>query len=296
MSNFAKANLYFLLVAALWGATFPIIKNSVSQIDPNLFVALRFLLAGIVLLPAILRGLKKSSLKLVYAGLILGVLNSIAYCSQTIGLQYISSARSAFITGLNVVFVPLLGFLFRVGKLTVMELIGAIISLIGLFVLTGSNVSHLSFGDLVTLICAVAVALSILYMQHVSTNTNEFSLITFYQIMLTCPLPFMIYATEKKVMPHFSLGVVGAILFCAVLATVVPMFLQAKYQKHTSATMTALIFSLEPIFAAVFSIIFYHEDINQSVVVGGLIMLFGSMVPILSFLKNGVQIKKELSL
>lgn len=280
MTNSTKAICFFFLTAALWGATFPIIKIAVGNIDPNIFVFVRFILASLLMLPWIFFVLRYTDKQLLKAGLILGILNSGVYLLQTVGLLYISASRCAFITGMNVVFVPILAYLFRLAKLNVFDVVATLICLLGLYILTGANLAHINRGDVMVLLCAAAVAVSIIYLQEASKVCQHYSLLSFFQIAFTIPVPFFLVLMKQPSWPGLNSVVIAALIYCAILATIVPLFLQSKYQQYISATQVALIFALEPVFASFFSYWLCHEPLTHNVIIGGGLMLAGIILPI----------------
>src|SRR5476651_2121531 len=111
-----KIDLMLVLVPVFWALTFPFIHISVQSISPETFVFWRFSLAAFFLLPFILTRLNKLNLYIVVWGIVLGLLNGGTFIFQTIGLENISSARAAFITGSSVILVPVMCFLMKLGK------------------------------------------------------------------------------------------------------------------------------------------------------------------------------------
>ncbi|MCP4473202.1 MAG: DMT family transporter [Gammaproteobacteria bacterium] len=270
-----RANLMLVIVTLLWGLTFPFIKIAMAHVSPGAFVCARFALAALALLPIMLFDLYKSNHKLLLAGLVLGLFNSVIYLTQTIGLQTISAPRSAFITGINVLLVPFLLPLVRMGKLRKLDIGCALLSLLGLYVLTAAGAHTLSRGDLWTLLSAVLYAVAIIYIQWVTPKFKHYRLLTFYQIVFTLPLAA---ATAGS---HFSgflhRDVIISLLFCALGATALALYLQIKYQQYTRATQAALIYCLEPIFATIAAFFITGNTIALQTLLGGAI-IFISLV------------------
>lgn len=261
-----------LLVTLCWGISFPLVENAVKATDPFSFVVVRFFLAALFLLPFVVRELRSTSRKTLKAGLILGLLNAVAYVSQTIGLQTVTSAQAAFITGASVVMVPFILPFFSLGFATKKDIVCALICFFGLFVLVQGDFSHLHAGAAWVLLCAIAVAFSIVYIQKVSKETTSLSLLAFYQILFAALflLPFMmIKGTQNLFVPSVVVG----IIFCAIFATSLTLFLQMKFQHYTTANRAAMIFCFEPIFAAIFGFLINHEALTWRVWVGGAFIL-----------------------
>lgn len=279
MTPTSKANLYLLLVSFLWGGTFPIIKNALVNIDPYTFVSIRFVIAGLLFLIFILKKSPIGNAKLIVSGLILGTLNAFAYTLQTMGLQYISSSRSAFITGACVVMVPLIAIIVKIERFSTVNLFAALTCLYGLYVLTGSNVSHISYGDILTLFCAVVSAISIVYLQYISQYHPDYKLLCFYQILFTAPLPGIIALHVGHVNGMGHPAVIFAFFYCAIFATIATLYLQTRYQKFTTATTAALIFCMEPVFASLLGAGLNGEAITSNIIIGGAVMLASVILP-----------------
>jgi drug/metabolite transporter (DMT)-like permease len=248
----------------------------------------RFLLAALTLLFFSLRDLPKTRWPVVKSGILLGVMNAAAYMLQTMSLQYISPARCAFITGASVVLVPLLAHVWGVEKIRLIDIVAAVVCTVGLYILTGASFHGIGRGDVLVLLCAIALALSIVYLQKASRTHKHYKLLAFYQIAFTVPLPWLLYGVGHRFHFAFSLSAMGAaaIIFCGILATLFPMLWQSQYQKYTTPTQVALIYSLEPVFAGLFSWVLGYEMISRGFLLGALLVLFSSILPLLMGLKR----------
>lgn len=274
-----KANLYLLLIAAIWGTTFPLIRNAVAEINPSLFVFVRFVLAALIILPMIWRQLNKTTTTLLLNSFIFGLLNCVSYSAQTTGLQTVSSATSAFITAVYVVLVPFLAPIFKAGKLQAIDIVSSLVCLLGVYVLTGADM-ELNKGVWWTLLSAVGFAFQIAYMQRLSVQIKNYRLLTFYQLLFTVP-PVFLFTRGADYHPLVQTDVVIGLVFCAVFATAVVYLVQTKYQKFTTASKAALIFALEPVFAAILGYLINGETITKNIAFGGLLILFSLVIPTL---------------
>lgn len=274
------AELLLVVVALIWGLTFPLILDAVRQIPPSLFVSLRFSVALACFLPFFLWGLNFKGHGLSFAaGVILGGLNLAIYYCQSRGLVTIPASRSAFITGASVVLVPLLLPCFRLGWPSRLDCLSASLTLVGLFVLTGASFGDLTAGDGWTVACALSVALSIIVIQEVSKRASRPLLLAFYQVLVTTPLAWSIsgHFTWESV-NHINIWV--AVGFSAVLATCVVFYIQMRFQQHTTASRAAVIYALEPVFATIFAVMINHEKFHFNEVLGGAIVFIGLCCPV----------------
>jgi drug/metabolite transporter (DMT)-like permease len=286
MLKSTQANWILLLVTIIWGATFPLIYIAVHYINASAFVWLRFSMSAAILLPFAIKHFRYTDKKIFYLCILLGLTNCITYALQTIGLQYIEPTQSAFITGLNVVIVPFIAPFFRLGKARILDIACALLCALGLYFLTGANLQHISYGEIITLGNAVAYAFSIVLLQIISKKTSHYGLVTFYQVSFTA-LFIMPFAYQQSYQHLLMPEVLLPLLFCAILATVLVLFLQVRYQQYTSANKAALIYSLEPVFASVISYFLVHTHFNNMMLTGAALMMLGILLSdIVGFIKN----------
>ncbi|MCH9743755.1 MAG: DMT family transporter [Gammaproteobacteria bacterium] len=282
MNKTVQANWVLLFVTFIWGATFPIISIAVHHISGNAFVLIRFILASLILLPFAFKEFRYTHKKLFWLCVLLGIGNCVVYACQTVGLETIEPTQSAFITGLNIIFVPFIVPFFKLGKLRAIDVACALLCLFGLYLLTGANIRHISHGEILTLICAVAYAFCIVLMQKISKETSHYKLVTFYQILFTTVL-IIPFAYHQNFQTMFMPQVLLPILFCAIIATTVVLFLQVRYQQYTTASKAALIYAFEPVFAGVISYLFFHTAFTKQMLLGAGFIMFGTL---LSDIKN----------
>lgn len=273
MSLSKQALLALLLVNLIWGITFPLISLSAHFIDAYSFVALRCMAAVLAMLPFIWRRIHTASGALIQASLLLGFFCSLAFVTQTIGLKTIDPAESAFVTGLNVILVPFFAALLGLGRLKLFNLFCAGLCLVGLYILTGAKFGRIDVGVYWTMACAVFYALFIVYLQKESRAINNPALMTFYQVLgggLTASM-FLLYEPIHIIL---NATVIIAVLFCGVCATSLAIWLQTRYQRYLRPTTVALIYCLEPIFAALCSFAIVGEPLTLRLLIGGSIIIF----------------------
>lgn len=288
-----RADLLLVLIAIIWGTTFTIVHETVATFPALALIALRFWFAALVFLPTLISRraeLKQHSVKV---GILLGGLLFAGFATQTLGLRYTSPARAGFITGLNVVLVPLLGLFFgqRPSKRAIA---GVALAVVGLTILSwgcqlpwfGCTAGVASTpaqraGDLLILVCALAFAMHIVAVSRWATSLPVVSL-NGVQLIVTALLASVATLLTEAI-PVPSLSVWGAALFLGVIASALVFGLQLMLQRYTTATHTALIFALEPVFAALFSWLWIDEALTWAVALGGGLMLLGVVVAEVSF-------------
>lgn len=267
-----KAILYLLLTTLFWGLTFPLIKISLQYMDANTFVAMRFACASLFFLPLAWGKFHRLNAKILGFSLVLGLFNTCVYLFQTIGLETTSSANTAFLTALTVVLIPFFMPLFKVGHITSLNIACSLISLCGIFILTGSGLTHITSGDCWILACAVFNALGVCYLQYIAKRTQEFTLLTFLQLVFVIPVPLALSHTGAY--SHiFYWPVMTSVLICATFATCLTYYWQFKWQSKITPAKAGLIYALEPVFATVFAWIINNEGITQNTLIGGLLIL-----------------------
>jgi drug/metabolite transporter (DMT)-like permease len=266
------AIIWFVVIAGLLGLTFPLIENSMQSQDPYIFVALRFVIASICLLPFLLKRMTK---ELLLAGAILGVLNYGGYLTQTIGLQTVNASRAAFLTGTNVIFISFFAPLFRMQPLSVRDILSALVCCFGIYVLTGCDVGNFTPGDGWIVLCAMFVALSIIYMGYLSKKDTDPILLTGYQIVATALFSLIpcLFFSEIDISSMFTSSLLIPLLYCSIFATILTLALQAKYQKYVSAQKVGLILCLEPVFASFFDMFVNGTVLHINTLIGGFLIL-----------------------
>lgn len=284
MSKSLRADFFLLVIALIWGVTFPLVTAAIKDISPFLFVTLRFSCAALFLLFWVFKKLNKTTSYILMAGIVLGVLNSAVYLFQTFGMQSVDADTSAFLAAAGVIFVPFISQLLKLAKVRRIEYIGTFICLIGLYVLTGANLHQLSPGEFWVLGAAFFWAVSVCFLQKVSPKIGEFSLLAFYQIVFTLPLGVAMAAMNSSVLA-WSLTVIIGIIYTGILATAIVFLLQVRYQKDTTATHAAIIYSLEPVLASFFAIYINHENLTWRITAGGGIVLMSILLIECSHLK-----------
>lgn len=275
MNNSGVKYLALLLLATVfWGMTFPIIKTALDFISPVTFLALRFTVSAIVLVPFVWRFRSKISAHTVKLGVVAGLLLFLGYFLQTVGLDYTTSANSGIITGLYVILIPLISYTYLKMRIFRMDIFASILAFSGLIVMSLSSISGIGIqtGDILTLLSAIAYAYQIAYVSKHSHEVDSF-LFTFYQILVVAILSALFIPTFEPF--KFSLNdfVIFTIVFTALTAGVFSIFVSNRALIYVEPTAAGVIFVGEPIFAALFSVILLNEKLSLLTLVGGIMMV-----------------------
>ncbi len=248
------ADLSLLFVAIIWGSTFIIVKQSVEYIPVFSFLFMRFALAGMLLILINAPKLKAIDKGVLTDGMMLGIALFLAYAFQTFALTVTSASITAFITGLFVVFVPVLSSVF-LKKLPRQEaMIGVVFATIGLAFITLQGKFLVSFGEFLAFVCAFFIAIHIILTDKLSRR-NDFGLLTMVQVNMVAlfSLIFSLFLDPCVIPIHFNNQLIFSLIINSVFATVVAFVIQTSMQKHTTPTKAAIIFIMEPVSSAFFS-------------------------------------------
>jgi drug/metabolite transporter (DMT)-like permease len=278
--------LALTLITLFWGLTFPVIKDSVQIISPFTFISIRFLI-GWMFIDFMGKKYKKLDIRGQatsraerQAGVWVGLVLFAGYSLQTFGLQFTSSSNAGFLTGLSVVIVPVL-LKIRGHRVGIYSWIGILLSLIGVGLLSIQETMTLNSGDLLVIACAIAFGLHIVLVGHYAREFNPIRLAK--NQILVCAvlstLAALVLERKNFSWDHFkNFGVIASILFCGILATGTAFLVQNVFQKHTTAVKTALIFTCEPVFAAIFAVLISSETMTMQQIFGGALMVIAMIV------------------
>jgi drug/metabolite transporter (DMT)-like permease len=286
LSPSTVAHLLLLAVVFVWGTTFVLVKDALQDASPLLFNLLRMTLAFFALVIVNYRQLRHINRHALVSGLIVGIFLAAGYQFQTAGLARTTPAKSAFITGLVVVFVPLFTIIPalrstntpRPGWTTA---IGALLAFSGLLLLTtpaGTSFQNLfvsiGLGDLLTLVCAIAFAAHLLSIAHTSHRVPTGQLATL-QIGVAALIMAITLPLGGK--PHLNITprLLIALAVTSLLATAAAFTIQSWSQQHLPPTHTAILLTLEPVFAGLTSFLVLHEHLGSRSLLGAALILAG---------------------
>jgi drug/metabolite transporter (DMT)-like permease len=271
-----KADLALIGVTVFWGTSFPIMSIVLKSMPPYSFIAIRNTIGAALLAAVFYKSFRKINLKDIKAALLIGVSLLIGMIFQVVGLIYTTPSKSGFITGLNVVFVPLiLAFIYRKFP-DLKTLVGIILSVIGLALMSINGSMGINFGDILTLLGAIAFSFQILLVDKYGKEVDA-GLLTSLELFVVGLLAFVPAIGIERLQFNINLFVVGAILFTAIFSTAIAMWVQNKMQPYTNPTHAAIIYLAEPVFAAIFSA-FIGDKLTGRSLAGGLLILLGTLV------------------
>jgi drug/metabolite transporter (DMT)-like permease len=265
------------LTTFVWGSTFVIVKIAMTEVPPLLLTSVRFGMACVIAIPIWWRDIRRIDFSAFKKGLVLGLLLSIGFILQTLGLQMTTASKTGFITGMMVVFTPIAQVVIERRAPKLGNITGVLLVMLGLWFLTSPKGSAFNFGDGLTLTAAVLFGIYIVYVDVYSKQHNVAQLF-FLQLFVTLVVCFGGTLGFESLSFHPSTNVLVMIIYLAVFATVISTFIQTKYQRETTPTRAALIFALEPVIAATLAYFALDERIGALGILGGGLILSGVLV------------------
>jgi drug/metabolite transporter (DMT)-like permease len=281
MTRRGRAELYLFSTTFIWGGTFVAVKLGLVDLSPVLFVALRFSLAGILLFVLGVRRILKINRALLWKGILLGFLLYLGFALQTIGLNDTTASKSAFITGLMVLFTPFYQFVIEKRPPKLGNILGVMIVTAGLWLLTSPSGAAFTFGDFLTLLCAAVFGLYIVMLDLMSKEEDAFQL-TFLQMIAPAVLGWLTVPWVENPTFHPTPMAIAVLLFCALLGNIVCGYIQTRYQRDTTPTRTVIIFTIEPLWASILGYLILREVIGYWGAAGGALIISGILVSELS--------------
>ena len=279
-----KADLLLICCTLTWGATFVLVKDALAEASVFVFLALRFLLATVVLVLMYGRELRRVGASGLRAGAVIGCCMFGGYAFQTAGLELTTPSKAAFITGFFVVLVPVLLAAFGSRRVPIWIWFGALLAFVGLYFLAvpPSGLGALNRGDLLVLGCAFMFALHVISIGHYTIRYSAGAL-TLIQVAVTALftivcVPFFATIGVEQPRVVWTPGLILVVIVTGVLTTALAFSAQVWAQQYTTASHAAIIFTLEPVFAGLTSFLFYHERLGARSLTGAALILGGILV------------------
>lgn len=245
-SRKVKANCLLVLVTMVWGSTFLIVQHTLALTGPFTFLTLRFGIGAIVLAAIFHKRLARISSAEIIMGCVIGVVLFAAYALQTTGLQYISSSKAGFITGLYVPLVAILAVPMLHQKPTLGSILGVALSLSGIILISVNRSFQLTFGlgELLVLGCALASALHVIFIGKFTPRVDAINL-AIVQIAFTALMSFIAMSIAREPLRMPPMPVWASALFMGVAATAFALAVMNRVQQFVSSTQATLIYALE---------------------------------------------------
>lgn len=281
-----KADTLLVSVAIAWGVTFLMVQEAIDTTPVYSFLFFRFFIAFILMFFISYKHLSTIDLKTVFYGLVLGFILFSGFATQTFGLAYTKSSIVAFITGLNVICVPFLAYFIFKDKVRRNVLVASLIAVFGLYFLTMSGQLRFGKGEFLTLICAFCFAFHIIFTGKFSKEVNVFVLVLFqFLSVAVLSLCFSLVLEDRTFNLEYNNAFIKAVIVTAVFATVYAFLIQTYMQQFTTATKTAIIFTMEPVSAAFYGYFAGGEILTTIQIIGAFLIIFSTLVAEIKFEK-----------
>jgi drug/metabolite transporter (DMT)-like permease len=284
MTRRLRADFSLALCSLLWGATFVVVKNALDHASVFIFLAVRFIVAAVLMLGFSSRKLRRFEREDLFAGLRLGCFMFLGYAFQTAGLQYTTPSKSGFVTGSSVVLVPLLLAIFWGRRLTRGAYAGALVAVFGLYYLTipAEGLAYLNRGDVLTFVAAGLYAVHIILVGEY-TRQHSATALGLVQVAACAGMAWVMAGAAAAIrwQParfEWRWELVSGTLICAVFATAVAFSIQLWAQRYTAPSHAAILFTLAPVFAVITSFLLIAERMSKRSMLGAMFVLAGIFI------------------
>ena len=274
MSNKFLAQIGMVITTMIWGITFVMVKEALNDAKPFMFATLRFGLSFILAIIFVNRGMSKINKKSMVAGLICGFLLYVGYSFQNFGLMQTTPSKSAFVTSVSVIMVPILLVLFRIKAVHNRIWIATFLAIVGLYILLDPAGKGLNIGDILTFGCALSFAAHVIFQDRYLSKGVDVGHLLLIQLMFITLFSGISVVSYEGFEMIVSQRLIIAILVTGILATFIALLIMVWAQTILGPNQTAILLSLEPVFAALFSTIFASEILGINGWVGGVIIVF----------------------
>ncbi|MEA4882677.1 MAG: DMT family transporter [Clostridia bacterium] len=271
------ADLSLVGICVIWGTSFAIVKTVVQGINPAAFIAARFALAAVLIGLGAWNRVKILNWATWRAGLLLSIPLFSGFILQTHGLGATTASKAGFITGMHVVFTPLLQWIILRRRVHGYEAAGVGVALAGLGMLTLSGSARPSAGDLLVLACAFAFAVHIVMLAHYSPR-HDVVLLSFTQMVWAALLAALVAGRDITEVLSYNRELVLSVAYLGAGGTALAYLVQTVAQKYTPPIRAALILQLEPVFAAIFARILIAEQMSGRQYAGAVTIFAGILV------------------
>lgn len=282
-----RADFLLLTVAVGWGVTFLMVQDAIASVPVYSFLFFRFAIATILMAIIAYKHYDKLNKETVIYGVILGLFLFSGFATQTFGLTYTKSSIIAFLTGLNVIIVPFIAYFIFKDHVRRMVFVSSIIAVGGLYMLTMSGKMTIGVGETLGLICALFFALQIVFTGIYSKKVDVYMLVLFQFLTVTIlSLLFSLSLDDVTFNINFDYTFLKAVIITSIFATVYAFLIQTYMQQFTTPTKTAIIFTMEPVSAAIYGYFAANEVLTFIQLGGAILIIFATLLAEIKFKKE----------
>ncbi len=275
-----KGEMLLLFATFIWGTGFVATDIALDYMSPFQTMALRFFVGAVILLFVFWKKLLscENFKQNLFHGSILGMILFSAFALQTVGLKYTTPANNAFITGINVIFVPIIG-LFYLRGFELRSIIAAVLALVGVSVLSYEKSQAINIGDLLTLGCALAYAFHIFYISEFLKKGSNAVFLSTVQLVVSFALSLAVITFSGELsFANVEPRGIYSVIYLGIFSTAIAFLLQTLAQKRIPETRAAIIMTTEALFGALFSIILGRESFTLKLLIGGLVIIAAILI------------------
>ncbi len=278
--NIILANLGLILATLIWGFAFVVVKNSLDLIPPIYLTALRFSVAAIACFAVFFKRIDFKDTKMLLEGAFLGALLFLGYSFQTVGCNYTTASKNAFLTSFYVLIVPLFSWFLTKSRPDIFCIVTAVFGIIGVGFICLDNEGEINIGDILTLACAVFYAIHMVFLEKYNKHRDPAAMTTLQMtsVAILAWIAAPIYDGALSIGVFTNPSAIVSILYLGLLSTMLAYLLQNASQKVLSASNASLVMSLESLFGAVFSTIFLPDEHFTLKMIIGAVLLMGAII------------------
>ncbi|WP_332645727.1 DMT family transporter [Lysinibacillus sp. 54212] len=272
-----KGELLMLITAVMWGSGFVGMAIGLEHWSVMQLMALRFTLATILLAVIFNKKLRLISKSVFWKGSILGTILFIAFALQTLGLEYTTPSKNAFLTAINVIIVPIIAYVIYKRRFDRYEILAAFIAIVGIGFLSLQGSFTMNLGDILSILCAVAFAFDIFY-TNVFVKKEDALALTIVQFFTASILSLIGVLALGEIPTSASTEGIVMIVYLAVFCTLVAYACQNIGMQYADPTKSALILSTEAIFGTLFSVVLLSEVLTGRMILGACLIFIAIIV------------------
>ena len=294
VSVFASAGL--LLAATIWGFSFVIVKDSLDYIGAMYMIAYRYTIAALAMSVLFFKKWRLLNRDYLLHGAVTGSFLFLAYVSQTIGCDYTTAGKNAFLTTVYVIFIPFITWILTRRRPRFYVFIAALMSItgIGFLALGADDKGGINIGDILTIICGIFFALHIIFTERFNRNGGDPLFLTLLQFVFTAIFGWIFAPFFDGAFPlstAFTSRVVLSMLYLGLLSTMVGFSLQNIGLKYVQSSLASLFLSFESVFGILFSTLILHEQFTARMCFGCILIFFAVILA-----ENGSKLFRRISI
>lgn len=277
MKTQLKADLMLAFVAFIWGGAYLLLKISLSELQVFNVIALRFLIAFSISGIVFYKRLRKIDFQTIKYSFILAILLFTVYITATYGIKMTSVSNAGFLISIAVIFIPIISVVFLKQKIEKKVILAVCMAVLGIGLLTLNGNVKINYGDIICILCAFLTAIHIMMTGNFTKKVDSISL-GVAQLGFVGLFSIVVSALTETVKLPVTPLIWFALIIMSVFATAIAFIIQTTAQKYTSPVHTSLIFSLEPVFCAIFAFVFAGEILSFKGYIGAAILLLSILI------------------